>query len=116
QIKVEKCVEDEAGEEEESNNAPKCSEARMNFKTCKFDNPVYYAPIISAEARLVARMISELQAEKEAVLAGKATAIAKAFSKLQTGEQPPLPAEVAAIAKAFQDLEAKKKENAEGNA
>ncbi|ESQ42637.1 hypothetical protein EUTSA_v10014953mg [Eutrema salsugineum] len=51
-IALTKCVDDEAEaeeEEEESNNAPKCSELRMKFMTCMFDNPVYYAPIISGQ-------------------------------------------------------------------
>ncbi|CAH2069612.1 unnamed protein product [Thlaspi arvense] len=111
-VALEKCVD----EGKEESNPAKCKEVRKIFKTCMFDNPVYYEPIIAAEAHVVAKMLRELQAEKEAMLAGEAAAIAKALSKLQTEEQPVLPAEVAAIAKAFQELEeAKKKKKEEEN-
>uniref|UniRef100_A0A1J3H8M4 GCK domain-containing protein n=1 Tax=Noccaea caerulescens TaxID=107243 RepID=A0A1J3H8M4_NOCCA len=109
-IALEKCVEEEA---EEESDASKCSEVRLMFKTCIFDNPVYYEPVIAGQAKVVARMLSELEAEKEAILNGEAAAIAKALNKLRTEEQPLVPAEAAAIAKAYRELEAEKKEEAD---
>ncbi|CAA0410467.1 unnamed protein product [Arabidopsis thaliana] len=51
-----------------------------------YENPVYYEPILAGEARAIAKMLMELQAEKEAILAVEAAAIAKALSKLPTEE------------------------------
>ncbi|OAO92686.1 hypothetical protein AXX17_AT5G56850 [Arabidopsis thaliana] len=51
-----------------------------------YENPVYYEPILAGEARAIAKMLMELQAEKEAILAGEAAAIARAVSRLQTEE------------------------------
>lgn len=113
-IALEKCV-DEAKDNEEKSNASKCKEVRIKFKTCMYDNPDYYEPFLAGEAKVVAKMLSDLQAEKEAILAGEAVAIAKALNKLRTEEQPILPAEAAAISKAFRELEEKKEEKADGS-
>lgn len=85
-IELVKCAE-KTGE----SDVTKCKKARVMFKTCMYDNPVYYEPIITNEAREIAKMLNQLQAEKEAILVGEAAAIAKALSKLQTAEQPSLP-------------------------
>ncbi|CAA0410465.1 unnamed protein product [Arabidopsis thaliana] len=82
---LEQCV-DEAEESGEESDFTKCKEVRAKFKTCMYENPVYYEPILAGEARAIAKMLMELQAEKEAILAVEAAAIAKALSKLPTEE------------------------------
>ncbi|KAL9283775.1 hypothetical protein AtEden1_Chr5g0144521 [Arabidopsis thaliana] len=84
-IALEQCV-DEAEESGEESDFTKCKEVRAKFKTCMYENPVYYEPILAGEARAIAKMLMELQAEKEAILAVEAAAIAKALSKLPTEE------------------------------
>lgn len=136
-IELEKCL-DEAKKNDGESDVTKCKEARKMFKTCIYDNPVHYEPVIAAEtymfakmlsdlqakkeavlvdkAQVVAKMLSELKAEKEAILSGDAASIVKALSKLQKDEEETiniLPAEAAAIAKKFSELEAKKKEKEE---
>lgn len=136
-IELEKCL-GEAKKNDGESGVTKCKEARKTFRTCLYDNPVYYKPIIAAEAHIVAKMLSELQAEKEAILADKAQVVAKklselqaeneaiiagdaasivkALSKLQKEEDEPInipPAEAAAIAKSFGELKARKKKEKE---
>ncbi|CAH8358718.1 unnamed protein product [Eruca vesicaria subsp. sativa] len=135
-IELEKCLADAKMNESES-EVTKCKEARKMYKTCLYDNPVYYEPIIAAEtymlakmlsdlqakretvlvdrAQVVAKMLSELQAEKEAILSGDAASVVNALSKLQKDEVriEILPAEAEAIAKKFSELEAKKKKEKE---
>jgi len=84
-IALEKCADEEKKNEEES-DVTKCKEVRAKFKTCMYENSVYYEPILAGEAREIAKMLMELQAEKEAILAVEAAAIAKALSKLPTEE------------------------------
>lgn len=114
-IELEKCW-DEAKKNNED-HIIKCKEARLMFKTCKNDNPVYYEPILALEARDMAEMLSELlNAEKEGIMAGEAAVIARALSGLQEDDAEPyivLPAEAAAIGKAFSKLEAGKKKEKE---
>ncbi|KAF3568185.1 hypothetical protein DY000_02017683 [Brassica cretica] len=115
-IELEKCL-DEAKKNDGESDVTKCKEARKMFKTCIYDNPVHYEPVIAAETYMFAKMmLSELKAEKEAILSGDAASIVKALSKLQKDEEETiniLPAEAAAIAKKFSELEAKKKEKEE---
>ncbi|CAN7140149.1 unnamed protein product [Brassica rapa subsp. narinosa] len=137
-IELEKCL-DEAKKKDGESDVTKCKEARKMFKTCIYDNPVHYEPVIAAEtymfakmlsdlqakkeavlvdkAQVVAKMLSELRAEKEAILSGDAASVVKALSKLQKEDEEEtiniLPAEAAAIAKKFSELEAKKKEKEE---
>ncbi|CAA7062391.1 unnamed protein product [Microthlaspi erraticum] len=114
-IALDKCS-DEAAEEEEGSDASKCREVRMKFRTCLYENPDYYEPLIAGEAEMIAKLLSELHVEKEALLAGDAEVIAKAMNKLRDAEQPVSAAEAAAIAKAYRELEEKKKEEkAEGS-
>ncbi|VYS70674.1 unnamed protein product [Arabidopsis thaliana] len=114
---LENCC-DEAKKNNED-HVSKCKEARLIFKTCMYDNPVYYEPLLAGEARAMAKMLSELlNAEKEAIMAGEPAVIARAFSGLQEeNAEPILPAEAAAIGKAFRELEAgkKKEKEAEGS-
>ncbi|CAL9243987.1 unnamed protein product [Arabidopsis halleri] len=114
-IELEKCW-DEAKKNNED-HISKCKDARLMFKTCKNDNPVYYEPILALEARDMAEVLSELlNAEKEAIMAGEAAVIARALSGLQVDDAEPyivLPAEAAAIGKAFSKLEAGKKKEKE---
>lgn len=111
-IALEKCVAEEEAAEEES-DASKCREVRIKFRTCLFENPDYYEPLISGEAKIIATMLTELQVEKEALLAGDVEAIAMALNKLRTEEQPVSPAEAAAVAKAYRELEEQKEEEKE---
>lgn len=82
-----------------------------------YDNFDYYEPLIADEAKMIAKMLSEFQVDKEAILADEAEAIEKAVNKyVRIEDQPIQPAEAAAIAKAFQELEAgKKEEKADGS-
>ncbi|KAF8102575.1 hypothetical protein N665_0198s0273 [Sinapis alba] len=136
-ISLEKCL-DEAKKNKGESDVTKCKEARKMFKTCLYDNPVYYKPVIAAEthivakmlsdlqaekkallldnAQVVAKLLSELQAEKEAMLSGDAASIVNALNKLQREEEEHieiLPVEAEAIAKRFSELEEEKKKDKE---
>ncbi|XP_019095742.1 PREDICTED: uncharacterized protein LOC104763547 [Camelina sativa] len=117
-IKLERCWNEAMKNNEDETS--KCKEARLMFKACMNDNPVYYEPILAFEARERAKMLSELlNAEKEAILAGDAAVIARTLNVLQKDDAEPitvLPAEAAATGKAFSELEAgkKKEKEAEG--
>ncbi|XP_056849398.1 uncharacterized protein LOC108827526 [Raphanus sativus] len=135
-IELEKCLAEAKNNDGES-NVTKCKEARKMFKTCMYDNPVYYEPAIAAEtymvakmlsdrqakneaflvdkAQVVAKMLSELRAEKEAILSGDSASIVNALNKSQKEEEriDILPAEAEAIAKMFSEMEAKKKKDKE---
>ncbi|EOA13987.1 hypothetical protein CARUB_v10027120mg [Capsella rubella] len=114
-IELERCW-DEAKKNDEDETS-KCKEARLMFKACKNDNPVYYEPILALEARVMAKMLSELlYEEKKAIMAGEAAVIERTLSGLKEDDAEPitiLPAEAAAIGKAFSDLEARKKKEKE---
>ncbi|XP_010477060.1 PREDICTED: uncharacterized protein LOC104756209 [Camelina sativa] len=118
-IELERCWKEAQKNDEDERS--KCKEARLMFKACKNDNPVYYEPILALEARDMAKMLSALlNAEREAILAGDAAVIERTLSGLQQDDAEPitvLPAEAAAIGKAFSELEAgkKKEKDAEGS-
>ncbi|AED96922.1 unnamed protein product [Arabidopsis thaliana] len=62
-IALEQCV-DEAEESGEESDFTKCKEVRAKFKTCMYENPVYYEPILAGEARAIAKMLNGVASRK----------------------------------------------------